>query len=302
MDETTMLAAMIDRDGLISAQRAYRLGLGADRIAALQRSGILARVAKGWYALEPVGDAERRHVMAARALVRTFEGRAVASHQSAILWHALPVLTWSHRTVHLTRSRDEKTRSRRGLVLHPRPAGWTEVPIEVVDPETAVVQYGHQSGLESAVVAGDAGLHGGLLSLDRLAAAVELAERVPGNAASRAALGLFDGRSESPGESRLRVRLVTIGYSVTPQVKIPGAEGARVDLLLDDAPVVVEFDGRGKYADPKDLFREKIREDRIRECGYELTRFVWRELDDLSLIRERIDRAVERARRRRRQF
>lgn len=298
MDETTLVAALIGRDGLISAQRAYRMGLGADRIAALQRSGILARVAKGWYALEPVGAPERRHVLAARALVRTFDGRAVASHQSAIVWHGLPVLDWSSRTVHLTRSRDEKSRSRRGLVLHPRPVGWTEVPLEVVDPATAVVQYGHQSGLESAVVAGDAALHEGLLSIEQLAGAVELAERVPGNAASRAALALFDGRSESPGESRLRVRMTTSGYAVTPQVTIPGAGGARVDLLLDDAPVAAEFDGQGKYTDPKDLFREKIREDRIRDLGWEMVRFVWPELDDLSLIRHRTDRAIDRANRR----
>lgn len=301
MDETTLLAALTTETGLINAARAYRAGIGADRIAALQRTGQLARVAKGWYALEPVGSPERRHLLSARALVATFGDRAVASHQTAIVWHGLPVLSWSPRTVHLTRTRDEKSRRRSGLVLHPRPVGWTEEPIVVVDPATAVVQYGHQSGLESAVVAGDAALRGDLVSVEQLAAAVDLAERVPGNAASRAALPLFDHRSESPGESRLRVRMVTCGYAVTPQVEIPSV-GARVDLLLDDAPVIVEFDGRGKYAQPQDLYREKVREDRVRDRGFEMVRFIWRELDDLGLIRHRVDRAIVRSSGRRAHF
>lgn len=301
MDEGTLLAALTDDDGLISAARAYRAGMGADRIAALQRAGHLARVAKGWYALEPAGSLERRHLLSAHALVTTFGGRAVASHQTAVVWHGLPVLTWSPRTVHLTRARDEKARRRGGLILHPRPVGWTEDPVDVVDAATAVVQYGHQSGLESAVVAGDAALRAGLVSVEQLADAVDLAERVPGNAASRAALPLLDHRSESPGESRLRIRMVTCGYAVTPQVEIPSV-GARVDLLLDDAPVVVEFDGRGKYLQPEDVFREKVREDRIRDRGFEMVRFVWRELDDLDLLRHRVDRAITRASGRRAQF
>ena len=83
-----------------------------------------------------------------------------------------------------------------------------------------------------------------------------------------------------------------LGIAATPQVRIPGSN-AIVDFLLDDAPVVIEFDGRVKYgrgADELDpfgrrrsgqevLWQEKRREDRLRELGYEVVRVVWSELD-----------------------
>ncbi|MBA2507671.1 MAG: hypothetical protein H0V32_02960 [Nocardioidaceae bacterium] len=63
--------------------------------------------------------------------------------------------------------------------------------------------------------------------------------------------------------------LQSMGLVVEPQVDLP-AVGARVDFRLRDYRVVVEFDGRAKYAtaegvaDVQVLWDEKRREDRIR--------------------------------------
>ena len=113
-----------------------------------------------------------------------------------------------------------------------------------------------------------------------------------------------------PGETRLAHALRLLGIAATPQVRIPGSN-AIVDFLLDDAPVVIEFDGRVKYgrgADELDpfgrrrsgqdvLWQEKRREDRLRELGYEVVRVIWSELDSPQELAARIRRAVERSRR-----
>ncbi len=296
-NELTVLAAIAGASGLFNAAQASLAGVTSDAIRRHVATRRLIRVAKGWYAVGPIANAEDRHMLAARALVATFAGRAVASHQTAVLWHGLPLYLWMAATVHLTRTRDDLARSRKGLVLHGCPGLW-DAPCEVVSPALAVVQYGQLMGRESALVAGDALLRTRLGTTDELVAAVELCARHPGNAASRAVLDLLDEKSESVGESRLRLALRTLGFAVTSQVLIQQAR-ARVDFLLDDVMVVIEFDGRVKYGEGDAVFQEKLREDRLRDLGYEVVRFVWSELGDLNLIRDRIERAIKRAKARR---
>jgi very-short-patch-repair endonuclease len=292
-EEIALLATIAGSAGLFNAAQAALAGVTVDRLALLIRRKAVLRLAKGWYTVGPIESREQRHLLTARALVNTFAGRAVASHQTAVLWHGLPLYLWAAATVHLTRSNDDHARRRRGLVLHPAPAGWVS-PTEVVPPAVAVVQYGQQHGRMSAIVAGDALLHRKLATLADLGAAVELLRHVPGNGASRSMLELLDESSESPGESRLRIALKLLGFAVTPQVAFPEVR-ARVDFVLDTARVIIEFDGQIKYETPADVFKEKQREDQLRELGYEVVRFVWADLDDLELIRGRVERAIRRA-------
>ncbi len=117
------------------------------------------------------------------------------------------------------------------------------------------------------------------------------------------ALAYADGRAESPGETRLREALRVMGIAVTPQVRLEDCGFlAVVDLMLDDARVVVEFDGFMKHGRP-DAYRisatpadvvvaEKVREDRIRALGYVVIRVTWAELDDLVALRRKIVAAV----------
>jgi very-short-patch-repair endonuclease len=119
-----------------------------------------------------------------------------------------------------------------------------------------------------------------------------------------------DGRHESPGETRLAHALRLLGIAATPQVPIPGSN-AVVDFLLVETPVVIEFDGQvknGRSSDDVDpfgrrqpgrdvLWKEKRREDRLRELGYEVVRVIWSDLDSPRELAARIRRAVERSRR-----
>ena len=113
-------------------------------------------------------------------------------------------------------------------------------------------------------------------------------------------LRLVDGRRESVGESRCGVALAMAGIAVTPQVTITDASGsfvARVDFLVDGTMVVVEFDGKVKYAtgDPEVLWHEKRREDRLRALGYVVVRVTWAQLERPGAVAAAV-RAAARAR------
>lgn len=228
--------------------------------------------------------------------------------------------TPSSRLVCTTASEDDHSRHRPAAMLHPAvglppvvaPGGLLTVPIA-----TAVIQVGLRppvrgaapSPLES-LVAADNALHQGLLTGEQLTEAVVAHAGTPGIPGVRTLLAHADGRHESVGETRLAHTMRALGYRFTPQVSVTCAGRRwRTDFELDDFAVAIEFDGLAKYggglANPspdqlrQSLAREKWREDRLRDSGREVVRFVWREADDTRLVRARIDEAILRSLRRR---
>jgi very-short-patch-repair endonuclease len=167
-----------------------------------------------------------------------------------------------------------------------RPDGQQMVETEsgrAVEPATALVQFTLDSGVGNGVVATDRALHTGVVERPALERAGEAVAGWPRSGRVRSMLALADGRSESVGESRLRLHLAALGISVVPQVVIRDEMGdfvARVDLWVEGTGVVVEFDGRVKYAEggADVLFAEKRREDRLRRLGYVVVRVVWADL------------------------
>lgn len=159
---------------------------------------------------------------------------------------------------------------------------------------------------EAAVAVGDAGLHAAGLPVAAVADALAYAEGRPGHPAARRALEFLDGRSESVGESRSRVALAALGLAAPRlQASLRDADGVflgRVDFLFADTDVVGEFDGKIKYGkhlrDGQDpgtaVFAEKQREDSIRDAGWEVVRWTWRDLSSPAVIEARIRRALRR--------
>ncbi|MGQ0631122.1 MAG: hypothetical protein ACT4P1_08765 [Sporichthyaceae bacterium] len=121
------------------------------------------------------------------------------------------------------------------------------------------------------------------------------------------AAAFADRRAESPAESRARAVFVDLGLPPPElQVDIHDNAGlvARVDFLFREFHTVVEIDGKVKYTDPigspgEVLWREKLREDRLRDAGYEVVRVTWAQLlRDPEGIKARILAAFARAMRR----
>jgi very-short-patch-repair endonuclease len=79
---------------------------------------------------------------------------------------------------------------------------------------------------------------------------------------------------------------------------------ARVDFLWREERTVGEFDGRIKYGrllqpgqTPEDvIFAEKVREDLLRDLGWTVVRWLWRDLYRSGVLRDRVLRALARNR------
>ena len=128
---------------------------------------------------------------------------------------------------------------------------------------------------------------------------------VPGSRRAARVLGFADARSESVGESRSRVLLHRLGLPVPDlQVRVVRPGGrlvGRCDFGWRDRRTVGEFDGRVEYradAGPdagEVVFREEVREDELRDHGWEVARWTWPDLATPAVVERRIRRAFARA-------
>lgn len=114
-----------------------------------------------------------------------------------------------------------------------------------------------------------------------------------------------DAGAESPLETMVRLLLIRWGYRVATQVVIrtPGGDFVgRVDLLLEDLGVVVEVDGRVKYAGRDAtavLLAEKRRESALTDLGYGVVRLEEADLRRPAEVMARIVAAADRSARQR---
>jgi hypothetical protein len=316
---------------LVSAAAAVAIGIDGAGLRQRLRAGSIERVSRGWYAVWSPGaerppweaadvfdTARHRHRLLVTALLKSFDGRVVASHQSALVLHGIALWQADLDTAHVCRAAGDNTRHRRSAVIHPKvgaapvrtPDGFLTVPVA-----HAVVQVGLYPPDDFArrtpmdvLIAADFALHHGKLTAAELEDAVSAHAHQAGISAIRSLLVHADGRHESPGETRLGHSLRRLGYRFTPQVPLPG--GYFGDFGLDDDPVVIEFDGLGKYdlatgraqegtelARRQNLAAEKRREEDVRtRSDHEFARFTWSEVDNLPLIRNRVEAARARAR------
>lgn len=115
---------------------------------------------------------------------------------------------------------------------------------------------------------------------------------------------LLNGLSESAGESVSRVLLRHAGLP-TPELQVEllddrGRLVARPDFLWREFGVVGEFDGKIKYLNllrPGEtaadvVLREKQREERMRELGLIVIRWIWDEIYERDELVNRISRAL----------
>lgn len=289
---------LVARGGLLSIADADRLGIDRRELARFARQGEITRLARGWYTPETGGRAEQMHALRAVAGSLGHPGWVI-SHHSGLIVRDIPTFRTPLQTVRFVATKEPR-RTPTGVVVRPRGSmpleqvtvGPHEVPCLTV--ATCIVHSGLVGTAVSALVSADAALAAGRTTRADIGAAVEEAAGHRGIRAVRRALEWADPRHESPGESRLAFALHHLGYAFTPQVWIGGD---RVDALLDDVPVVLEFDGALKYDGRADLVREKRREDRIRARGYEFVRRGWGDVGDLDALDRAIRQAIRRTRR-----
>ncbi|WP_157979719.1 type IV toxin-antitoxin system AbiEi family antitoxin domain-containing protein [Kribbella monticola] len=310
------LAVVAEKQGgVFSRAQAIGCGYTLEQVRERLRDGRWERIRHGQYA-EPLGLAHlapwdqklHRHRRQVHAVVNSKRPDSVAvSHQSALVLHGLPVWGLELAEVHLTRL-DNFRGGLAGGVRHHRgklTAGeLTEVQglITTTWPR-AVAETACTTSFEAAVVIADAAVRRSQSGLEEVHSVLDVVEFWPGSPTARAAVAFADGRSESVGESRLRVLMHNQGLPAPLlQVDFSDSTGfvGRVDFYFPEYRTVVEFDGLVKYSSgsAEALVEEKRREDRLRALGLEVVRVVWSDLTLPGQVGERIRSAFARAARR----
>lgn len=202
--------------------------------------------------------------------------------------------------VHLTTERATGGRKTPELHVHTAdlgPDSLTRVAaIPVTSAVRTVVDTARTVDRDHAVVVGDSALRQGVVTPSALSEMVDRCAKMHNIAAARRAVASMNGLSESAGESLSRLRFEHYDIPVPAlQYTIP-VLGFRVDFFWAEYRIVGEFDGAYKYGGiAANLAREKEREDAIRDFGYEIVRWVWKDLWNFAEVRMRFERARARA-------
>ena len=276
------------RLGVFTSKEALAVGYRVEDVRAELSTRRWVRLRKGVYiaaADVPTSDERRRHLVDCLAVLLSLDHGPVLSHASAARLHELIVPGAEPQDVRVT-AVDQWRRGRGYRVARAalpgddvRPwlaFGTTSVPRTLVD-------CAREWSLTDSVIAIDAAIHARMADRAEVHSAVLAGTHRVGIVRAARALALADGRAESPLETRGRLALLSAGLPRPElQVEIYDEAGriGRVDAWYEEAALAVEFDGRVKYLEPRDgsvgevLWKEKRREDRMRDAGARFVRVV----------------------------
>lgn len=272
---------------MFTSQEALKVGYRVEDIRAELGTRRWARIRKGVYIRAQdlaAADDRDRHLIECVGVLLSLGPGPVLSHASAARLHEL-ILPWlSPSEVRLTS--DDQWRRGRGYRVAQATMTADEVEpwmtFRAFSVPRTLVDCAREWPLTDGVVAIDAALQEKKITRDELVRAVLAGSHRPRIAQAARALGLSDGRAESPLETRGRLAMLASGLPRPQlQVEIHGVKGfiGRVDGWYEEAAVAIEFDGQVKYTDPryasspgKVLWEEKRREDDMRALGIRFAR------------------------------
>jgi predicted transcriptional regulator of viral defense system len=291
-------------------------GLDDGELARMVRRRELVHLQRGSYLARAPDTPEARHRAVVVATVAGLRVPGAVSHASAAALHGLPLFRVPLDRVHVIRRPPASGSGSARVHLHVarlEPDDTTLVgQVLVTDVTRTVVDLARSLPFESAVVAADAALARRSTTREQLTACLDQMGNVPGRRAAARALAFADPRSESVGESRSRVLFQRAGIpapELQVRVRRPG-DGSlvgRSDFGWVDLATLGEFDGRVKYgrllrpgqSAGDAVYEEKLREDELRDRGWQVARWTWSELDDPDVIADRLHRAFARGQKRR---
>lgn len=294
------IIGMTNDDPLIRRSELLARGVSDAEIRSARRNHSITTVQPGLYVPPSVferSDTSARHLLAVRAATDKTTSGAVVSHQSAAIVHGFDMWKPNLDRVHF--SIDSRSGGRITSRRHVHTSVLTNDDITVVDgiavttAARTVADLAKAESFEFAVCVGDSALRSGATDRESIYAAL----RGRGSVRGARAVAFIDARSETVGESRSRVYLQRNGFPA-PDLQLNlfdefGFFVARTDFAYEEEGVIGEFDGLVKYMNSDDGTRtpsdvvidEKAREDRLREHGWVVVRWTWKDLEGSGLTK-----------------
>lgn len=278
---------------IMTAAELTAAGFTDARIRTLVRRGVLTPLCRGAYADTAHAarlirdDPGRERLLPLAAAIALAGPRAVASHHDAAIIHRLSLLDRPPGVLSMTRP-PSPVRGRSGrpaIRYHTAALPACQVTVRDGIPVTSVartvVDLARTTPFRAGVVVADSALHGFQTSPAELQAVIRSCSRWPGIEKARQVVDFSDPLAESPFESISRVAFRDGGLPVPLlQVWISGADRmiGRVDFLWEQHGTIAEADGVVKYTDPDRAWQQLRRDAALREAGYEVVHFGWRDL------------------------
>lgn len=270
------------------------LGVTPAQFRTLIRRGYLVPVRRGAYATRKAiavaaADSRGAHALAVAAVRACVGHDVVASHQTAALIHGLDLLRKpSAKIVTLTCPPPARRRNRTtaGVLFHaaelPDDHVTSAYGVRVTTAARTVIDLARTLPFIEAVVAADCALREERLTREELTRVCDACQRWPGIGKARHVAAFSDGRAESVLESCARVTFDRYGLE-PPEIQVtirrPGLV-FRVDFCWQEYKTIVEADGLAKYTNREDMLAQFRRDRLLRDAGYKVVHFTWRELFD----------------------
>jgi hypothetical protein len=295
---TDALRSICDQHGIFLRREAIALGYDDRALHRALKAGQIHRVRHGAYVFCEQwarSDELVRHLLRARAVLRTARAEVVLSHTTALVAMGAPLWDLPLDDVHITRLDGKAGRREAGLAQHrgrilPGDVG-TLGGVPVTSPVRTALDMTRIADVEHSLVPIDWLLHTKAVDKSELRSRAASMNLSPGTLATDLTIRLADGRLESPGESRANFLFWRGALpKAEPQFQVCDALGrlvARVDFAWPEYGVFLEFDGKVKYEKPlKDgesvldvVLREKKREELVcRLTGWRCIRITWADL------------------------
>lgn len=233
----------------------------------------------------------RQLTLISAARWKMHEADVLSHHSAALLW-GLPGVV-ANTTVHWTS----------GVLGRRRPVGVAIHTSSVPQDQVETLEGIKVTSLERTMVdcARELPLHWGLAIADfALKSGANRAQALQIHAESRnrrwrnrieGILGFASPLPDSVPESILRLCALNAGCGeVVPQYVVRHRTGYfMLDVAIPELRIALEYDGRAKYEGERNvLFKEKLREDTLREHGWRVARFTAADLRDLQTCIQRI--------------
>jgi hypothetical protein len=287
---------------------ALAAGVSHATIAAAVRDGDWVRLRHGAYVAGDIyrqANAEERHALLARAVVRQSQTDVVLSHLSAVPEYGGPLWNVPTDVVHVTRLDRRVGRKEAGVRQHQGLLDAGDVitcnGVAVTSATRTLIDVTTCAHLEAALVIANDLLHRRLTTLVDVRHRYSTMQHHPFTLRTDLVIRLADPRVESVGETRTFFVCWRQGLPAPePQWAVHdelGHEFARLDFAWPEYKVWLEFDGREKYVKflrPGEsvvdvVLREKERESKIAELtGWRCIRVTWADLADPVRLAARI--------------